>query len=134
MLRLDGKRALVTGGGTGIGFGCAELFARQGASVAISGRRLDVLEEAAEKLGAHGVTAVAIQGDVSDAEEAQGMVRQTIEQLGGIEILVNSAGSVDRATSLDSTLEGWDSIFDLNTRGPPSSRARPPSATWSTTA
>eukprot|EP01045_Picozoa_sp_COSAG04_P012186 COSAG04_NODE_812_length_10107_cov_2.942946_2_plen_124_part_00 len=107
MLRLDGKRALVTGGGTGIGFGCAELFARQGASVAISGRRLDVLEEAAEKLAAHGVKAVAIQGDVSDAEEAQGMVRQTIEQLGGIEILVNSAGSVDRATSLSSTIEGW---------------------------
>ena len=59
------------------------------------------------KLAAHGAKAVAIQGDVSDAEEAQGMVRQTIEQLGGIEILVNSAGSVDRATSLSSTIEGW---------------------------
>jgi NAD(P)-dependent dehydrogenase (short-subunit alcohol dehydrogenase family) len=119
MFRLDGKRCLITGGGTGIGSGIADVFAQQGARVALSGRRLDVLEGAVARLEAsHGAgCAVAVQGDVSQVEGARSMVAECITKLGGIELLVNSAGSVDRVTSLDSTIEGWDSIFALNVRG-----------------
>lgn len=109
MFRLDGKRALITGGGTGIGFAIADLFARQGATVALSGRRADVLERAVSKLEAsHGSgCAIYLQGDVSKVESARAMVSDCISRLGGLELLVNSAGSVDRVTSLDSTIEGW---------------------------
>ena len=107
--RLDGKRALITGGGTGIGFAIADVFVRQGAKVALSGRRSDVLERAVAKLEAsHGSQcAIAIPGDVSEVESARAMVTDCIASLGGIELLVNSAGSVDRVTSLESTIEGW---------------------------
>lgn len=109
MFRLDGKRALITGGGTGIGFAIADLFARQGATVALSGRRADVLERAVSKLEAsHGSgCAIYLQGDVSNVESARAMVSDCISRLGGLELLVNSAGSVDRVTSLESTIEGW---------------------------
>lgn len=109
MLRLDGKRALITGGGTGIGFAIADVFARQGARVALSGRRSDVLQRAVLRLEAnHGSgCAIYVQGDVSKVESARAMVAHCIAKLGGIELLVNSAGSVDRAASLDSTIEAW---------------------------
>lgn len=119
MFRLDGKRALITGGGTGIGFAIADVFAKQGAKVAVSGRRPDVLKRAVAKLeAAHGRgCAIYVQGDVSQVDSARAMVAECIARLGGIELLVNSAGSVDRVTSLESTIEGWDAIFNLNVRG-----------------
>jgi NAD(P)-dependent dehydrogenase (short-subunit alcohol dehydrogenase family) len=116
MFRLDGKRALITGGGTGIGFAIADVFVRQGAKVALSGRRSDVLERAAAKLEAsHGSGCVIyVQGDVSDVDSARAMVADCILRLGGIELLVNSAGSVDRVTSLESTIEGWCGSLNIS--------------------
>eukprot|EP01052_Picozoa_sp_SAG31_P054667 SAG31_NODE_14683_length_793_cov_0.899135_1_plen_194_part_01 len=123
-LRLEGKTVLITGGGTGIGRGIAERFAKEGAQVALGGRRREILEETCDAIvakhgaaGSHGeLTAVPVIGDVSDPVQAERMVAETIEKLGGISVLVNNAGNVDRTTVEGATLAGWDAIFDLNTR------------------
>ncbi len=101
-MRLAEKRALITGGGTGIGRATAGLFAREGARVMVSGRRRAELEETVrlvEKVG--GVAALA-QGDVSRPEDAERMVRDTVAALGGVDILVNNAGILVRNASVTS--------------------------------
>ncbi len=89
---LRGRTALVTGGGTGIGLTIARTLAGAGCRVALAGRRRDVVEAAAADLGAHGLEALAIAGDVSGAERAQQLVAAAERGLGGLDVLVNCAG------------------------------------------
>ena len=117
-MRLAEKRALITGGGTGIGRATAELFAREGARVVVSGRRRAELEETVrlvEKVG--GVAALA-QGDVSRPEDAERMVRDTVAALGGIDILVNNAGILVRNASVTSvSIEDWERVIKIDLTG-----------------
>ena len=90
---LEGKTALVTGGGSGIGRAIAVVFAEAGADVAVAARTLKNVEDTAEQVRGLGRRGVAIQCDVSDSEQVDAMVHQATQQLGRIEILVNNAGT-----------------------------------------
>lgn len=117
-MRLAGRRALITGGGTGIGRATAELFARDGARVMVSGRRRAELEETVRLVGKGGGTAALVQGDVSRPADAERMVRETVAAFGGIDVLVNNAGILVRNASVTSVaLEDWQRVLDVDLTG-----------------
>lgn len=112
--RLDGRVALVTGGGTGIGRATALRLAEEGAKVAISGRRSAPLQETAALLGG-GVLAIA--GDAADEADATQMVEETLAAFGGLHVLVNNAGAIRRNVLLHETpVERWDELIRINLR------------------
>jgi NAD(P)-dependent dehydrogenase (short-subunit alcohol dehydrogenase family) len=116
--RLAGKRALVTGGGTGIGRATAELFAREGAQVAVSGRRRAELEETVRLVEKAGGTARPVQGDVARPADAERMVAETVSALGGLDVLVNNAGIIMRNASVTSvSIEDWQRVIDVDLTG-----------------
>jgi NAD(P)-dependent dehydrogenase (short-subunit alcohol dehydrogenase family) len=91
-LELQGKRAIVTGGATGIGFAIATELAREGVGVAIAGRRQGVLAEAADKIGADtSARAIPIVADTGDDRSVRALVATVVEVFGGVDILVNVA-------------------------------------------
>ena len=92
MGQLDGKVAIVTGGGTGIGKGIAKAFVDEGCSVVIAARNQDRLQAAADELGANGGTVVAIATDVTDEGQVADLFAKTMDQFGKLDILVNNAG------------------------------------------
>jgi NAD(P)-dependent dehydrogenase (short-subunit alcohol dehydrogenase family) len=92
---LKGKRALITGGSTGLGRAMGLVFAEAGADVAISARSVENLKAAEEEIGKHGHKVVSIAADVSDSGAVDAMVAQATEALGGIDILVNNAGRAE---------------------------------------
>lgn len=118
--KLEGKRALVTGGDSGIGRAVAVMFAREGADVAIV--YLPVEQSDAEETGRAiekaGRRALLIPGDVSDAGFCAYVVAQTVEAFGGLDILVNNAAYQNRQETLDEvTDEQWDLTFRTNIYG-----------------
>src|ERR1043165_8914490 len=92
---LDGRVALITGGGTGIGRASALVLAEHGADVVLAGRRPDPLEATAAEIEALGRRAGARPTDVTDAEECQALVDTTLAELGRVDILVNNAGGAE---------------------------------------
>jgi NAD(P)-dependent dehydrogenase (short-subunit alcohol dehydrogenase family) len=112
--RFDGKVAVVTGGGTGIGLATATRLHDEGARVAIGGRNVRALEEAARSIGER---VVCIGVDVTNMESIDGMFREVAGRVGLIDVLFVNAG-VGRFASLVNTDEGlYDEIFATNTRG-----------------
>jgi NAD(P)-dependent dehydrogenase (short-subunit alcohol dehydrogenase family) len=109
---------LVTGGGSGIGRGIAEAFARQGASVAVSGRRLGPLDETAAALEAIGVRALAIAGDVSQPDQAEHIVAQTRAALGDLHCVVNNAGVAVQGPFVETTVDDVHRLIDIDLKGP----------------
>lgn len=111
--RLDGKVALVTGGGTGIGAAIAAAFVQAGATVVVSGRTGDRLAATAERIGAN-----AIMADVADETSVSALFGEIVARFGGLDVLVNNAGitgPVARAEELD--LAQWDDTMASNVRG-----------------
>ena len=92
MGRLDGKVAIITGGNSGVGAATAELFAKEGAKVVITARRVPQLEEIATKIREAGGEVLAIPCDVSKVEAVEEMVKKVVETYGQIDVLVNNAG------------------------------------------
>jgi len=115
---LDGKTALVTGGGSGIGEGIARALAAEGAAVAISGRRRDVLDAVVASIEEVGGRAMAISGDVADPEGARHMVEATVENLGALHILVNNAGIARGGPVQGMSNEDIDAVIDIDLKGP----------------
>lgn len=116
--RLQAKVALVTGGGTGIGRSIAVIFAREGARVMVSGRTLNTLMDTVDQIKKEGGEAAYVQGDVSQAKDAQRMIRETIDRFGRIDVLVNNAGVRGSIrTILDLTEEEWDRTFNIDAKG-----------------
>jgi uncharacterized oxidoreductase len=103
-MKLDGKRALVTGGSSGIGFAIAEALLAKGVKIVISGRRPDVLKAAAERLRRNGGSVEAVAADVGTEEGRAKTLAFAVDKLGGLDILVNNAGGV-RAGRLEDTTE-----------------------------
>ena len=92
MTQLDGKVAVITGAGTGLGAATAVLFAREGAAVTLVGRRVEKLEEVAAGIASEGGRALVVPGDVADPETAMRAAEETIGRFGGVDILINNAG------------------------------------------
>jgi len=115
MMRLEGRKAVVTGAGRGIGRAIAIAFAQEGADVAITARGLDSLAETASAIEALGRGAVPMAWDVREADRARERLVAAREALGGLDIVVNNAG-VLRDPEL-SPVDEWDYVLDINLRG-----------------
>jgi 3-oxoacyl-[acyl-carrier protein] reductase len=118
-IRIDGKVALVTGGGTGIGKATALELARSGASVAVnyhSSRQ--AAEEVVREITTSGGKAIAVQADVTQKTEVQNLVENTVKHFERIDILINNAGDlVQRCPIFDMPEELFDAIMNLNVKG-----------------
>jgi NAD(P)-dependent dehydrogenase (short-subunit alcohol dehydrogenase family) len=115
---LKGKVAIVTGGGRGIGQAIAFGFAKAGAKVAITSRKIQDLEATAAEIKGFGGEAFVIQSHLGKAEDIQKMVGAVMDKYGRIDILVNNAGaSPAMASVLDADERLWDTIMNLNLKG-----------------
>ncbi len=115
--RLENKRALITGGSRGIGAAIVKRLAQEGAHVALTYvSKPDRAEEMVKAAQALGVKALAIKADSANAEAVVAAVERTVEELGGIDILVNSAGIAVVAPIDDLRLEDFDRILAVNVR------------------
>ncbi len=116
---LDGKVVLVSGGTQGLGAAVAAAAARNGADVAVTGRRKDVGERfAAELADGSGRQVLYVQADAGDVSEGRAAVVEAIDRLGRIDCLVNCAGLTTRGSMLDTTPELFDEHIAVNLRGP----------------
>ena len=111
---LSGKTAVVTGGNGGIGLGMAEGLAQAGAAVAVVGRNAGKNASAVERLKAHGVAAISVQADVTDEAAVSAMADTVAAELGGIDILINNAGSSVRKRPEELTQEEFNWVMDTN--------------------
>ena len=129
MKGLQGKNVLVTGGTSGIGQAIAVRFAEEGARVAINYRRgLESVSETDEmihravsaccqRIAEHGVDHILVRADVSREEDIVRMVAETIEKLGGVDILINNAGMQIPGDSHEVDIEAFDRVLSINLRG-----------------
>ncbi|MDJ0786577.1 MAG: SDR family oxidoreductase [Myxococcota bacterium] len=115
---LSGQVALVTGTTSGLGRRFAKVLAAAGASVALTGRRVERLDELAEEIRADGGTCVAVPLDMTDTDSILGVVDAVEKALGTVTILVNNAGIPDAQRAHKMSLELIDAVFDTNLRGP----------------
>ena len=115
----NGKRvAWITGGGSGIGLAGAEALARAGWTVVISGRRREVIDEAAAAIVKAGGAAEAMPLDVASAADAEKVAKAIVAKHGRIDLLVNSAGlNVPKRSWEEVTVEGWNKVVDVNLNG-----------------
>ena len=115
---LNGKVALVTGAGSGLGEATALAFARAGASVACVDLNLDAVERVSQTLSAQDYQSIAIKCDVSDAASVAQAIQTTVERFQRLDIVVNCAAT-DYTLSVDAmTIEQWDRVIAVNLRGP----------------
>ena len=116
-MRLEGKSAIITGGGSGIGLACTRLFSKEGAKVAIMGRKQDRLEAAAKEVGGQ---ALAVVGDLTNNNDLDNVISKTLNAFGKIDIVVNNGGVFAGFPLHETKDEDWDtnirSVFQLTKR------------------
>jgi 3-oxoacyl-[acyl-carrier protein] reductase len=113
-LGLDGKVAIVTGGGRGIGRSTVEVLAREGVRVAFCSRSLDQLRAVEKEVTGFGGTCLPVQIDLQDKAAGDDLVRQTVDQFGGLDILVCNHGFHQIKDWEDLTDDDWERTFDIN--------------------
>jgi NAD(P)-dependent dehydrogenase (short-subunit alcohol dehydrogenase family) len=117
-MRLQGKVAVVTGSGTGIGRAIATLFGYEGASVVVNGRRQEPIAATACEIAEAGGRAIAVAADVTSAEQVRKLTDSALDTFGRIDILVNNAGAVvSRTTALDCSESDWLKTINANLHG-----------------
>ena len=117
-LRLDGKRALVTGGARGIGLSITEALVQAGAEVAIVDLDLDTAEREAQRLAEHyGSKVLAWKTDVTDEAEVDQLMDELVEEFGGLDIAFANAGICINVPALEMTLDQWQKVIDVNLTG-----------------
>lgn len=117
-MRLEGKVALITGAGQGIGRAIALAFAKEGADIGVNASHAESAEATAEAVRQLGRKAIAVPADVALADEVNTMVDTVLDKLGKIDILVNNAGGAQRTfLMLETPLEEWDRQVAVNLRG-----------------
>ncbi|GAA2765847.1 SDR family NAD(P)-dependent oxidoreductase [Streptomyces paradoxus] len=115
--RLEGTVALVTGASSGIGHATALELAREGASVALVGRREDRLTDLAAEISSAGGQALVVPADITDAQAAAAAVERTVEGLGRLDTLVNNAGLMLLGPTPGADLNDWQRMVDINLMG-----------------
>lgn len=115
-MNLKGRVALVTGAGRGIGRAIAFRLAKDGAALAINSLRAESATEAVREIGALGLTALAVPGDVSFRENVADMVERVIAEYGQLDILVNNAGTTQDQLLVRMSDEQWESVLAVNLR------------------
>ena len=118
---VGGKTAVVTGASSGIGREIAELFAADGANVVVCSREQEnvdpVAEEIREATADEGGDALAVECDVTDRDAVDALVEATVEEFGGLDVLVNNAGASFMSSFGDISPNGWQKILDINLGG-----------------
>ncbi len=117
MAKLDGKVAVITGASSGIGEATAEALAAEGASVMIAARRRERLEDLVERISGDGGKAVAVECDITDEEQAHGLIRQAKDEFGRVDILVNNAGVMQLSEVEKGLSNEWRTMFEVNVLG-----------------
>jgi 3-oxoacyl-[acyl-carrier protein] reductase len=118
MNKLEGKIAFITGGSRGIGAATAKRLAAEGANVAITYTKgADAATSVVKEIERAGRKAIAIQADAADAEAVKAAVEETVATLGGLDVLVNNAGTAIPKKFEETTLEEMDRMIDINIRG-----------------
>jgi NAD(P)-dependent dehydrogenase (short-subunit alcohol dehydrogenase family) len=118
MPSLQSKIALVTGSTSGIGKGIASHFSNLGAVVVVHGPDLASAQSTAETLRLNGRQIDAVAGDLRDVDACRQIIRDVVGRHGGIDVLVNNAATVARASIADATIEQWETIMAVNLRAP----------------
>ena len=116
-LDLTGKSAVIVGGTSGIGLAMAIGLAEAGADVVASSRRAEQVDEAAKKIEATGRRSLRLTSDVAERESLEALCAGTIKAFGKVDILINCAGKIKRAPTVDFPEEEWQSIMDTNVTG-----------------
>lgn len=117
LFKLDGKTAIVTGGGRGLGAQIAEAYAEAGANVVVCSRDLESCESMSAKLKGMGVDSLAFQCDVTDPEQVKRVVDGTKQHFGRIDILVNNSGASWGAPVEEMPVEAWEKVINVNVTG-----------------
>ena len=116
-MEFTGKVVIITGSSRGIGKEMALNFARNGASVVISGRNMETLKTVLGEIESIGAKSLAVAADVSKTDDALNLIKQTIETFGKIDVLVNNAGITRDNLLLRLSEEDWDIVLDTNLKG-----------------
>lgn len=116
--QFSGKAVLITGATSGIGKACAMAFAKQGARVACVGRNQSALATVVDDIKRHDGDALPIRADLAVGNEADAAIRQTVEEFGGLDVLVNAAGHISSGTIENTSDEAWDDMMNVNVRAP----------------
>jgi NADP-dependent 3-hydroxy acid dehydrogenase YdfG len=114
---LDGRRVLITGGSSGIGVATALAMAAEGAAIAVGARRKERLDELAGRIEGDGGTAVAIEADITDEDQAKALVDRAAEALGGLDCLVNNAGVMLLGPLQGADPDEWRTMIEVNCLG-----------------
>lgn len=114
---LAGQAVLVTGGASGIGRAIVKAFAEAGAKIALADRDADAAEREVERLRAQGFEAISIPVDVADSLQVQKMVDRTVDEFGGLDVLVHSAGVGVERPFLETSDDEWRRIIDIDLNG-----------------
>lgn len=114
LFNLKGKTAIVTGGGRGLGEQIATVYAEAGANVVVCSRNEEACQKVSESLKEKGVGSLAFKCDVSNEEDINHVVNETMKEFGRIDILVNNSGISWGAPALEMPVDKWDKVMDIN--------------------
>ena len=117
MGKLDGKVAVITGGGTGIGKAIGKAFAEEGCDLVLAARNAERLKESAEEIAATGVRTVAMPTDVASEADVIALFERAMSEFGRVDLLVNNAGVIAGDPIEELTLEKWRQVFSVNVDG-----------------